>query len=138
MKTPSSSSRPQKKLFLRLRIAAPASSTDECSPADVSVTADPELCLPASPRFPDADRFSPRTNVEMFGSEYSNARDLGMQLSPRNNKQTEFEKQMASEKKAKRYVRSKDSNKGVIRRAGERKKNTSDVTDDEPTWTSLT
>eukprot|EP00187_Rhodella_violacea_P004653 CAMPEP_0174897066 /NCGR_PEP_ID=MMETSP0167-20121228/11538_1 /TAXON_ID=38298 /ORGANISM="Rhodella maculata, Strain CCMP736" /LENGTH=133 /DNA_ID=CAMNT_0016136813 /DNA_START=24 /DNA_END=425 /DNA_ORIENTATION=- len=121
MKTPSS------KLFLRLRVATPSSTVDVTSPVDVS--SDPELTVPVSPRYPDADRFTPLTNVEMFHSEYSTAYDLGMQLSPRKNKKTDFEKQMASDEKAKRFVRSKDSNKGAIGRLGEMRKNKSDVTE---------
>eukprot|EP00187_Rhodella_violacea_P015468 CAMPEP_0184721718 /NCGR_PEP_ID=MMETSP0314-20130426/19574_1 /TAXON_ID=38298 /ORGANISM="Rhodella maculata, Strain CCMP 736" /LENGTH=142 /DNA_ID=CAMNT_0027186125 /DNA_START=42 /DNA_END=470 /DNA_ORIENTATION=+ len=73
-----------------------------------------DLFVPASPRFPDADRFTPRTNAEMFGSEYSTARDLGLSLSPRNNRMTGFEKKMASDERARRFVRPKVSNKGSL------------------------
>mmetsp|Transcript_13674 Transcript_13674/g.36424 ORF Transcript_13674/g.36424 Transcript_13674/m.36424 type:complete len:120 (-) Transcript_13674:147-506(-) len=112
------STAPKLKLFRRLRLAVhpPSSRTPSCC-SSRSGPSDPELSVPASPKFPDADRFTPRNAVEMFGSEYSAARDLGMRLAPSNNTMSEFDKRMNSEK-AKRFVKTKVS-RGVLVKKGD-------------------
>mmetsp|Transcript_29141 Transcript_29141/g.73247 ORF Transcript_29141/g.73247 Transcript_29141/m.73247 type:complete len:110 (-) Transcript_29141:249-578(-) len=107
------STAPKLKLFRRLRLAVhpPSSRTPSCC-SSRSGPSDPELSVPASPKFPDADRFTPRNAVEMFGSEYSTARDLRIQLAPSHNTRSEFEKRMAKEE-AKRFVKTKVS-KGTL------------------------
>mmetsp|Transcript_18831 Transcript_18831/g.49950 ORF Transcript_18831/g.49950 Transcript_18831/m.49950 type:complete len:127 (+) Transcript_18831:13-393(+) len=65
------------------------------------------LDVPDCLEMPDAQRFTPRNNVELFKPQVSEAMAVGLQLSPRYNTPTPFDRKMIQDKKAKRYVREK-------------------------------